>query len=117
MAPRFPKCQSIAKQIGDRQIDKILKEIYSREKQAYECDEKEYNQRIEELEARIDHRRGIIVELEEYGFDPVVDEPLAILKAGQQDDLADIERLIQLSIVAALRATKKSKLMKRIKIV
>lgn len=47
MAPKFPKCQSIAKQIGDRQIDKILKEIYSREKQAYECDEKEYNQRIE----------------------------------------------------------------------
>lgn len=117
MAPRFPKCQKIAKQIGDRRIDKILSEIFSREKQACECDEKDYNERIEELEATIDHRHGIIIELEKFGFGAIVDEPLAGLKGAQQDDLADRARLIQMSHIAALRATTKSRLMKKIKIV
>ncbi|PWA35334.1 hypothetical protein CTI12_AA610410 [Artemisia annua] len=94
MAPKFPKCQTIAKKIGSRRIDKILQEIFRREKEGYNTDEKEYNQRIEELEARVDERRGIIAELENYGFDLVVDEPVAILRAAVQDDLGEIARLI-----------------------
>ena len=94
MAPKFPKCQEIAKQIGDRRIDKILREIFMREKEAYQCDERDYNERIEELLARIDHTHGIIVELEKYRFDPVMVEPLAVLKAAEKDDLADRPRLV-----------------------
>ncbi|PWA61384.1 hypothetical protein CTI12_AA373660 [Artemisia annua] len=105
MARRFPKCQEIAKQIGGRRIDKILREIFSREKEAYRCDERDYNERIEEVQARIDHRHEIIIELEKYGFDPIVDEPLAVLKAAEQDDLAERARLIQMSHISALRAT------------
>lgn len=117
MAPRFPKCQKIATKIGNRQIDKILQEIFRREKEAYEVDEKEYNQRMEEVEARVDYRRGIIAELEKYGFDSAVDEPLAVLKGALQDDLAEIQRLIQMSHVAALRAAEKSKMVKKIRII
>ena len=117
MAPRFPKCQKIASKIRNRQIDKILQEIFRRENEAYEVDEKEYNQRMEEVEARVDYRRGIIAELEKYGFDSAVDEPLAVLKGALQDDLAEIQRLIQMSHVAALRATEKSKMVKKIRII
>ena len=117
MAPKFPKCQEIAKQIGDRRIDKILREIFMREKEAYQCDEKDYNERIEELQARIDHRHGIIVELEKYELDHVVDESLAVLKAAEKDDLADRARLVQMSQMAALRATEKSRVAKKMKIV
>ena len=63
MAPRFSKCQNMAKNIGNRRIDKILQEFIFREKKDYQCDEKEHNQMIEELEARDDYRRGIISEL------------------------------------------------------
>ncbi|PWA54281.1 F-box associated interaction domain-containing protein [Artemisia annua] len=117
MGPKFPKCQKIAKKIGSRRIDKILQEIFRREKEAYDSDEKDYNQRIEELEARVDYRRGIIVELENHGFDSIMDEPLAILKAAVQDDLAEIERLTQMSHVPVLRDTEKSKMVKKIKII
>ncbi|PWA64503.1 hypothetical protein CTI12_AA340150 [Artemisia annua] len=117
MAPRFPKCQKIAKKIGSRRIDKILQEIFTREKQAYDCDEREYNERIAELESRVDYRRGIIGELQNHGFDAVVDEPLAVLKAAVLDDLAEISRLIQMSHLAAMRATEKSKVGKKIKII
>ena len=45
-----------------------------------------------------------------------LDEPLAVLKAAEEDDLADRARLIQMSHVAALRATEKSRIMKKMKI-
>ncbi|PWA37296.1 hypothetical protein CTI12_AA592030 [Artemisia annua] len=110
MAPNFPKCHKIAKKIGSRRIDKILQEIFTRERQAYDCDEKKYNERIEELEARVDYRRGIIAELQNHGFDAVVDEPLAVLKAG-------ISRLLQMSHLVAMRASEKAKMVKKIKII
>ncbi|PWA78959.1 hypothetical protein CTI12_AA209560 [Artemisia annua] len=117
MAGRFPKCQKIAKKIGNRKIYKVLEEIFSREKKAYECDEREYNERIEEVEARVSFKRGIIVELEKYGFDPVVDEPVAVLKAAVEDDLGEIARLTQMSHLATLRAAEKSRVMKKMRIV
>ena len=117
MAGRFPKCQKIAQKIGNRRIDKILKEIFLREKKAYECDEMEYNQRVEEIQARVSYRRGLIAELELYGFDAVVDEPVAVLKAAVEDDLGEIARLMQMSHLATLRAAEKSRVMKKIRIV
>ena len=55
------------------------------------------------------------MELEKYGFDPIVDEPLAVLKAAEEDDLADRARLMQMSHIAGLRAIEKSRVMKKIK--
>ena len=67
------------------------------------------------MEARVDYRRGIIAELEKYEFDSAVDEPLAVLKGAVQDDL--VQRRIQMRHVAALRATEKSKMVKKIRII
>ncbi|PWA82826.1 hypothetical protein CTI12_AA041150 [Artemisia annua] len=86
MSPKFPRCLAIANQIGDRRVEKVLEAVFSREKDAYLCDEREYNQRIEELKARIEHRHGIYKELKKHGIDSVFDECLSELKAAEKVD-------------------------------
>ncbi|PWA46457.1 hypothetical protein CTI12_AA491180 [Artemisia annua] len=103
MAPRFPKCLKIAQQIGDRRIHRVLHTIFRREKEAYKGDEKSYNERIEEIQARVEHRHGIILELKKFE-DPLLDESLADLKVEEKEDLAEIGHLIQMSYFASLRA-------------
>ncbi|PWA58301.1 hypothetical protein CTI12_AA403200 [Artemisia annua] len=86
MSPKFPRCLDIANQIGDRRVEKVLEAVFSREKNAYLCDEREYNQRIEELKVRIEHRHGIYKELKKHGIDSVFDECLSELKASEKVD-------------------------------
>ena len=52
MAPQL--LLEIANQIGDMRVEKVLEAVFSREQRAYLCDEREYNQRIEELKVRIE---------------------------------------------------------------
>ena len=115
MAPKFPKCLKIAHQIGDRRIQKILDEVFCREKQAYKADSKMYNEMLEEVHARIEERHAIILELKKFVRDPVLDECLADLKDAKQDDFAEIGRLMQMSYGVAVRVGEKSKLIKKIR--
>ncbi|PWA72242.1 hypothetical protein CTI12_AA091230 [Artemisia annua] len=90
MPPKFPRCLEISNQIGDRRVEKVLEAIFSREKNAYLCDEREYNQRIEELKVRIEHRHEIYKELKKHGIDPVFDECLVELKAAEKADFEEM---------------------------
>ncbi|PWA35252.1 hypothetical protein CTI12_AA611350 [Artemisia annua] len=90
MAPKFPKLLEIANQIGDRRVEKVLEAVFCREQRAYLCDEREYNQRIEELKVRIEQRHAIYKELKKHGVDEVFDECLAELKAAEKVDFEEM---------------------------
>ena len=47
-------------------------------------DEKNYDEMIEEIEVRVEHRNGIILELMKLDSDPVLDECLNTLRAMEQ---------------------------------
>ncbi|PWA80509.1 zinc knuckle CX2CX4HX4C [Artemisia annua] len=52
--------------------------------------ERDYNQRIEELKVRIEHRHGIYKELKKHGIDSVFDECLSELKAAEKVDFEEM---------------------------
>ncbi|PWA58988.1 hypothetical protein CTI12_AA395510 [Artemisia annua] len=103
MAPKFPKCMKIAKQIGDRRIGRVLHEVFSREFKAYRDEQNNYNERIEEILVRVEERHGIIAEMKKFVDGHVLDEALADLKASEQEDFAEIGRLMQMSHAAAFK--------------
>ncbi|PWA80595.1 hypothetical protein CTI12_AA048700 [Artemisia annua] len=114
MPRKFSKCLKIAHQIGDRRVEKVLCTIFEREKRAYEDAEKIYNEMLEEVEARREHRHGIILELMKLESDYVLDECLAVLRAAEQEDFAEISRLIQMSHGAVLRAGEKGRMVNKL---
>ncbi|PWA71115.1 hypothetical protein CTI12_AA283620 [Artemisia annua] len=115
MAPKFPKCLKIARQIGDRRLDRVLHEIFSREKKAYVGHEKIYNEIIDEIFVRVEERHAIIAELKKFLGGHVSDEALEDLKAAEQEDFAEIGRLMQMGHAASVRAGEKSKIIKKLK--
>ncbi|PWA63135.1 hypothetical protein CTI12_AA357330 [Artemisia annua] len=115
MAPKFPKCLEIANQIGDKRVERVLEAVFIREKNAYLCDERVYNERIEELKVRIEHRRGIYKELKNNGIDPVFDECLAELKSAEKVDFEEMGWLIRRSYAASLRADDKNRIVKKLR--
>lgn len=76
MAYMFPLYDAIAETIGTRHMDKVLHSLFAREREAYRADERDYSQRIEEVQARVDHRHAIILELQEFGNHGILNEPL-----------------------------------------
>ncbi|PWA37030.1 hypothetical protein CTI12_AA586630 [Artemisia annua] len=115
MSPKFPKCLEIANQIGDRRVERVLEAVFTREKNAYLCDERDYNERIEELKVRIEHRRGIYKELKNHGIDSVFDECLSELKAAEKVDFEEMGWLIRRSYAASLRADDKNNIVKKLR--
>ncbi|PWA47069.1 hypothetical protein CTI12_AA502700 [Artemisia annua] len=115
MPPRFSKCLSIAKKIGDCRVHKVLCAIFEREERAYMDAESSYNEMLEEVEARREYRHGLIVELMKIERDCVLDECLAILRAAEQEDFAEISRLIMMSHSAALRAGEKGRVARKLR--
>ena len=115
MAPKFSKCMKIAHQIGDRRIGRVLHEVFSREMKAYRDEQKNYNERIEEIQARVEYRHGIIVELQKFERDLITDEGLADLIKEEKEDLAEIGRLVQMSYAASLRVGQQSVVMKKMR--
>ncbi|PWA39724.1 hypothetical protein CTI12_AA569350 [Artemisia annua] len=83
MAPKYPKCLKVASEICDRRVEKVLEALFCREKKACMSDEKAYNERIEEVKARMEHRHGIIMELKKLGIHPVLEEHLLDLKGAE----------------------------------
>ena len=114
MAPKFPKLLKTAHETGDRRIHKFLHTIFGREQKAYKGDERSYIERIEEIEARVEYRHGIILELKKFERDAVVDQGITDLINEEKEDLAEIGRLVQMSYAASLRAGQKSALMKKL---
>lgn len=94
MPRRFSKCLRIANQIGNGRVDRVLGAIFEREEKAYRDAEKSYNEMLEEIEVRVVCRHGIILELMKFQGDFVVDECLSVLRAAEQEDFAEISRLI-----------------------
>ncbi|PWA48394.1 hypothetical protein CTI12_AA491400 [Artemisia annua] len=115
MSRKFSKCLKIAHQIGDRRVEKVLCTIFEREKRAYEDAEKIYNEMLEEVEARREYRHGIILELMKLESDYVLDECLVVLMAAEQEDFAEISRLIQMSHAAVLRAGEKGRMVNKLR--
>ncbi|PWA57958.1 hypothetical protein CTI12_AA404490 [Artemisia annua] len=115
MARKFPKCLKIAHQIGDRRVEKVLCTSFEREQRAYEDAEKMYTEMLEEVEARREYRHGLIVELMKLENDYVLDECLGVLRAAEQEDFAEISRLIQMSHAAVLRAGEKRRMVTKLK--
>ena len=115
MAPKFRKCLKIAKQIGDRRVDKFLHEIFCREKKAYMDDSRSYNIMIDEIHARIEERHEIILEVKKFLEGPVLDECLADLKDAEQEDFAEIGRLLQMSYTAAIKVGQKCRRFNKLK--
>ncbi|PWA39664.1 hypothetical protein CTI12_AA569840 [Artemisia annua] len=70
---------------------------------------------LEEVEARREYRRGIIVELMKLESDYVLDECLVVLRAAEQEDFAEISRLIQMSHAAVLRAGEKGRMVNKLR--
>ena len=115
MAPKFPKLLKTARETGDRRIHKVVHALLEREKKAYKGDESCYNERIGEIRARVEYRHDIILELQKFERDSILDEGLADLINEEKEDLAEIGRLVQMSYGATLRATRKSVFMKKMK--
>ena len=115
MPRRFTKCLKIANQIGDCPVDKVLGVIFEREQKAYVDAERFYNEMLEEVEARREYRHGIIVELMKLEGDYIVDECVALLRAAEQEDFAEISRLIQMKHAASLRAGEKARMVKKLR--
>ncbi|PWA47791.1 hypothetical protein CTI12_AA201830 [Artemisia annua] len=115
MTRRLSRCLSIAKKIGDRRVDKVLCAIFEREERAYMDAEKNYNEMVEEVEARREYRHGLIVELMKIERDFVLDECLAVLRAAEQEDFAEISRLIMMGHSAALRAGEKGRIARKLR--
>ena len=115
MAPKFPKLLKTARETGDRRIHKVLYAMLDRERKAYNGDESTYNERVGELRARIEYRHGLILELQRFERDLIVDEVLADFINEEKEDLAEMGRLVQMSYAATLRATRKSVFMKKVK--
>ncbi|PWA34935.1 hypothetical protein CTI12_AA614290 [Artemisia annua] len=115
MAPKYPKLLQVRQQIGDRRVERVLEAVFGREKHAYRCDEKDYNDRIEEVKSRIEHRHGIIRELKKFGVHPFLDDYVEELKAAERFDLNEIGWLIQSSYTAALRVGENSKIIKKVR--
>ncbi|PWA68276.1 hypothetical protein CTI12_AA309090 [Artemisia annua] len=89
--------------------------IFEREQKAYMDAEKGYNEMLEEVEARVEYRHGIILELMKLEGDFVLDECLAVLRAAQQEDFVEISGLIQMSHAAALRGGEKGRMVKKLR--
>ncbi|PWA80263.1 hypothetical protein CTI12_AA198270 [Artemisia annua] len=115
MSPKFPRCLEISNQIGDRRVERVLEAVFTRERNAYLCDEKDYNQRIEELKVRIEHRHGIYKELKKHGIDPVFDECLSELKAAEKVDFEEMGWLIRRSYAASLHAADRERIVKKLR--
>ena len=115
MPRKFEKCLRIANQIGDRRVDRVLGVNFDREQKAYLQAEKSYNELLEEVEAGREYRHGIILELMKLESDFVLDECLAVLRAAEQEDFAEISRLIQMSHAARLRGNEKGRMVKKLK--
>ncbi|PWA80916.1 hypothetical protein CTI12_AA127910 [Artemisia annua] len=115
MSPKFARCLEIANQIGDRRVEKVLEAVFTREKNAYLCDEKDYNQRIEELKVRIEHRHEIYKELKKHGIHSVFDECLSELKAAEKVDFEEMGWLIRRSYAASLRVDDKNMIVKKLR--
>lgn len=115
MPRRFSRCLSIANKIGDRRVDKVLCAIFEREEKAYADVEKGYNEMIEEVEARREYRHGLIAELMKLERDFVLDECLAVLRAAEQEDFAEISRLVMMSHSAVLRAGEKGRIVRKLR--
>ena len=114
MAPKFPKLLKTAEEIGDRRIHKVLHCILGREKKAYQSDKRAYIERMEEIQARVAYRHGIILELKKFEKDLIVDQGLEDLINEEKEDLAEMGRLIQMSYAASLRIAQKSVTMKKL---
>ena len=115
MAPKFPKLLKTAHETGDRRIHKVLYSILSREKKTYEGDQRSYSERIEEIEARVEYRHGLIFELKKFERDAIIDQGLEDLINEEKEDLAEIGRLVQMKYVASLRAGQKSIVMRKLR--
>ena len=115
MAPKFPILLKTAHETGDRRIHKVLHSIFLREKKAYEGDLRSYSERIEEIEARVEYRHGLILELKKFERDAIVDEGLEDLINEEKEDLAEIGRLVQMKYAASLRAGQKSVVMRKLR--
>lgn len=105
----------IADQIGDNRVEKILHAVFSREKVAYKYDYKNYSEMVEEVQARIDHRHGLILELKKFENNSLIDECLAALKPAEHEDFGEVAWLLQRSYAASLRAGEKSRFKKKLK--
>ncbi|PWA71401.1 DNA topoisomerase 2 [Artemisia annua] len=57
---------------GSKRSKKVLETVFRREKDACKSDERAYDDRVEEVKARIEHRHGIIMELKKLGIHPVL---------------------------------------------
>lgn len=115
MAPRFPRLLKTAHETGDRRIHKVLHTMFEQEKKAYKGDESFYNERIEEIWDRVEYRHGIILELQRFERDFIIDEGLAALINEENEDLAEIGRLVQMTYAASFRASHKFVVMKKMK--
>ena len=70
---------------------------------------------LEEVEAKREYMHGIILELMKLESDYVLDECLAVLRAAEQEDFAEISRLIQMKHVASSRAAEKGRMVKKLR--
>ncbi|PWA69249.1 hypothetical protein CTI12_AA299700 [Artemisia annua] len=115
MAPKFPKCMKIAHEIGDRRLDRVLHEVFSREKKAYRDPERVYNEMIEEILVRVEERHGVIGEMKKFVGGHVLDEALVDLKVSEEEDFAEVARLMQMRHVARVKVGEKSNIIKKLK--
>ncbi|PWA46430.1 hypothetical protein CTI12_AA509000 [Artemisia annua] len=115
MPPKYPKCLTISNQIGDRRVEKVLEEVFYREKHGCKGDERAYDDRVEEVKARIEHRHGIIMELKKLGIHPVLRKYVADLQCSEREDFDELGWLFQMKYRASVRAAEKSNIGKKLR--
>ncbi|PWA85130.1 hypothetical protein CTI12_AA151830 [Artemisia annua] len=115
MPPKYPKCLSISNQIGDRRVEKVLETVFRREKDACKSDERAYDDRVQEVKARIEHRHGIIMELKKLGIHPVLKKYLADLHCAEREDFDELGWLFQMKYRASVRAADKSNIGRKLR--
>ncbi|PWA60085.1 phospholipase-like protein [Artemisia annua] len=109
MESKLPLYAQLAHQTGSWQVNKILHEVFLRERVANLGDDKDYVNMIEEIQVRVQQRHAIILELESFGCHRSVIKPLKYLRSAQRDDLDEIDCLIERRKASLRRAAKNSR--------
>ena len=115
MDSNLPNYTQLSHQAGAVQVNKVLHALFARERSANLSDDEEYGKMIQEIQSRVQHRRAIMMELQQFGYHRAINEPLKALLLAEREDLDEIDLLIERRKASVRRATEKSKIMKMLR--
>jgi hypothetical protein len=115
MDSKLPIYEQLKHQKGARQMNRVLHDLFDREREANIGDDKDYGKMIHEIQVRVEHRHVIILELQNLGYHRDFFAPVESLILAEGDDFDEIDFLIQRRSTSIRRAAENSMIMKNLR--